>query len=96
MVPQIYILSTIGNSISEIINTNDTPPSIMEIIFLPKIYLPILGFIVLFCFQSQLEKKYLKKVDKLWCWRTGLEPDNLCITNALHPPSCCSSILLPY
>lgn len=61
MVPQIYILSTIGNSISEIINTNDTPPSIMEIIFLPKIYLPILGFIVFILLSISVRKKIFKK-----------------------------------
>lgn len=61
MVPQIYILATIGNSISEIIDTNTTPPLIRDIILLPKIYIPILTFIILVIIAILIRKKIFKK-----------------------------------
>ena len=44
IMPQGFIVATLGSGISEIIKNNDSIPSMLELLSSPEIYLPIIGF----------------------------------------------------
>ena len=48
--PQIFILSSLGSGLEKTIGANQNVPSIIQMIVMPEIYLPILGFFI-FPFQ---------------------------------------------
>ena len=60
IMPQAFIVASLGSGIEKIIKNNDSPPSIMELLLSPEIYLPILGFIFLIFTTLILKKIYYK------------------------------------
>ena len=58
--PIIFIMVTLGSSLSNIINTNETMPSFLSLIILPEIYFPIIGFLIIVVLSLFL-KKFLNK-----------------------------------
>ena len=60
MMPQGFIITSLGSGISEIIKNNDTVPSLLDLLSSNEIYLPILGFIFL-VFLTIILKKFFYK-----------------------------------
>ena len=47
LTPQVFIFTSLGSGISEIIKINDSMPSMMKLLSSSEIYLPVVGFIFL-------------------------------------------------
>ncbi len=47
MTPQIFIWSSFGSGIEKVIDQNTIAPSIIDLIFFPDIYIPLIGFFIL-------------------------------------------------
>ena len=60
IIPQIFLITSIGSGLEEIINKNLKPPKIIDIIFSPNIYLPLGIFIVLVIITIFLRKLFYK------------------------------------
>ena len=60
IMPQGFIITSLGSGISEIIKNNDTVPSLLDLFSSNEIYLPILGFIFL-VFLTIILKKFFYK-----------------------------------
>ncbi len=60
IVPSVFIISSIGSGLEKVIDQNITAPGIIDIIFLPEIYIPILAFFVLIIFTIILRKFFYK------------------------------------
>tara|TARA_Y100000590_G_scaffold225494_1_gene254916 strand:+ start:1501 stop:2217 length:717 start_codon:yes stop_codon:yes gene_type:complete len=60
MLPQLFIGTTLGSGIGKIIENNEEPPSIYEIILMPDIYIPIIGIFVLFFIGFYFKKSFFK------------------------------------
>jgi len=60
IMPQGFIITSLGSGISEIIKSNDTVPSLLDLLSSNEIYLPILGFIFL-VFLTIILKKFFYK-----------------------------------
>ena len=60
IIPQTYIICSLGNGIEKIIENNDTLPSVKNLIFSPEIYIPIIGFIF-FIIITLIFKKFFYK-----------------------------------
>ena len=61
MLPQIFIMVSLGNGIENIISNNENSfPGLMSVIKLPDIYLPILGFFIIFILSFALRKFFFK------------------------------------
>ena len=60
MIPQLFIMVSIGSGLEKIIKTNNSPPSFLEIIVSKEIYLPLMAFIVLVVISIFLKKKLYK------------------------------------
>ena len=60
IIPQLFIVVTLGSNLEKIIKNNIEPPSLVDLIFSPDIYFPILGFIILVLLAYFLRKKILK------------------------------------
>ena len=60
IMPQGFIITSLGSGISEIIKNNDTVPSLLDLLSSKEIYLPILGFIFL-VFLTIILKKFFYK-----------------------------------
>ena len=60
LTPQIFIFASLGSGLESVIMNNDSIPSMAEILLSKEIYLPILGFILLF-FITLIIKKLLHK-----------------------------------
>ena len=60
IMPQGFIITSLGSGISEIIKNNDTVPSLLDLLLSSEIYLPILGFIFL-VFLTIILKKFFYK-----------------------------------
>ena len=56
MIPQMFVIVSLGSGIEQIIKNNDTVPSILEILLSSEIYFPILGFIFLVLISLVLKK----------------------------------------
>ena len=61
MYPQIFIATSLGAGLGEIIEDNLEFPSIYDLIFSPDIYLPIIGFIILIILGIVLKKTFYEK-----------------------------------
>ena len=61
IIPQIFLVVSIGSGLEEIINNNLEPPEIINIISSPKIYLPLAIFIFLVIITIFLRKLFYKK-----------------------------------
>ena len=60
LMPQGFIVVSLGSGISEIIKNNDSIPTIKESLLSPEIYLPIIGFIFLVFLTVFLKKIFYK------------------------------------
>ena len=60
IMPQGFIITSLGSGISEIIKNNDTVPSLLDLLSSNEIYLPILGFVFL-VFLTIILKKFFYK-----------------------------------
>ena len=60
MIPQLFIMVSIGSGLEKIIKTNNSPPSFSEIIVSKEIYLPLMAFIVIVAISIFLKKKLYK------------------------------------
>ena len=60
IVPQIFLVSSIGSGLEKIINENLQIPKISDIIFSPDIYIPLIIFAVLVIITFLLRKKFYK------------------------------------
>ena len=60
IIPQGFIIVSLGSGISKIIKNNDSIPTIKELLLSSEIYLPIIGFIFLIFLTIILKKIYYK------------------------------------
>ena len=60
IIPQGFIIVSLGSGISKIIKNNDSMPTIKELLLSSEIYLPIIGFIFLIFLTIILKKIYYK------------------------------------
>ncbi len=61
MTPQLFVGVSLGAGLSKILEENSEVPSILELIFSPDIYLPILGIIILVIIGFLLKKNFYTK-----------------------------------
>ena len=61
MMPQLFIIVSLGNGIEKIINQNEKAPSIKDLIFSFEIYGPILGFVFLVLITTIIKKIFFNK-----------------------------------
>ena len=47
MIPSLFLVTSIGSGLEEIINQNLEAPSILDLITSPSIYIPMIAFFVL-------------------------------------------------
>ena len=60
MIPQLFIMVSIGSGLEKIIDANTTPPSFFEIILSKDIYLPLIAFLLIVIISVFLKKKLYK------------------------------------
>tara|TARA_B100000989_G_scaffold286781_1_gene255781 strand:- start:52 stop:768 length:717 start_codon:yes stop_codon:yes gene_type:complete len=60
MIPQLFIIVSIGSGLEKIIKANRTPPSFFEIIGSEEIYLPLIAFLIIVVISIFLKKKLYK------------------------------------
>ena len=60
MIPQLFIMVSIGSGLEKIIKTNNSPPSFFEIIASKDIYLPLIAFIGIVVISIFLKKRLYK------------------------------------
>ena len=60
IIPQIFLVVSIGDGLEKIIEKNDEVPKILDIIFTKNIYLPILAFLSLVIISIFLRKLFYK------------------------------------
>ena len=60
IIPQLFIVVTLGSNLEKIIKNNAEPPTLLDLMFSPDIYFPILGFIILVFLAYFLRNKVLK------------------------------------
>jgi uncharacterized membrane protein YdjX (TVP38/TMEM64 family) len=61
MTPQLFVGASLGAGLNKILEENSEVPSVLELIFSPDIYLPILGIIVLVSIGFLLKKIFYTK-----------------------------------
>ena len=59
--PQVFLICSIGNGLEKIIDQNLSPPGIIDIIFFPDIYVPLIIFISLLVVLFFFRKKFYKE-----------------------------------
>ena len=60
IIPPIFLAASIGSGFEKVVDQNFEVPKITDIIFLPEIYLPILGFFILVLTTIFLRKLFFK------------------------------------
>ena len=60
MIPQLFIMVSIGSGLEKIIKSNNTPPSFFEIIATKDIYVPLMAFLIIVVISIFLKKKLYK------------------------------------
>ena len=61
IIPQIFLAVSIGSGLEKVIDQNSDIPRVTDIIFLPDIYIPILGFFGLIFITIILRRLFYKK-----------------------------------
>ena len=59
--PQIFLLCSIGSGLEKIIDQNLEAPSIIDLIYTPEIYLPLLAFLILVIITIFVRKLFYRK-----------------------------------
>ena len=57
MIPQLFIVVSIGSGLEKIIDANNNPPSFFQILFSKDIYLPLIAFLFIIIISFFLKKK---------------------------------------
>ena len=60
IIPQIFLAVSIGSGLDKVIDQNSEIPSITDIIFLPDVYFPIIGFFILVLLTIFLKRLFYK------------------------------------
>ena len=60
IIPQIFLVVSIGSGLDKVIDQNSEIPSITDIIFLPDVYFPIIGFFILVLLTIFLKRLFYK------------------------------------
>ena len=60
IIPQIFLAVSIGSGLENIIKQNMVPPSIVEIIISPEIYIPLILFFILLLITIFIRKKFYR------------------------------------
>ena len=60
IVPQIFLAVSIGSGLEKIVDENTKLPGIIDIIFLPDIYIPVLAFFILIVITIVLRRYFYK------------------------------------
>ena len=60
IIPQIFLVTSIGSGLENIIKQNLETPKIIELIFSPEIYIPLVGFFLLLIITIILKKIFYK------------------------------------
>ena len=58
IMPAIFIMASLGSGINEAIYSFEEFPSLLSLIFLPEIYFPIIGFLIILILSIILKKKF--------------------------------------
>tara|TARA_Y100000590_G_scaffold376130_1_gene441501 strand:- start:2899 stop:3618 length:720 start_codon:yes stop_codon:yes gene_type:complete len=61
LLPQVFIIASLGSGLENVVANNDSAPSILKIFLSKEIYLPIFGFILLLSITLILKKFFYKK-----------------------------------
>jgi len=61
IIPQIFLMVSIGSGVEKIIDQNLETPGLKDLIFSPDIYFPLIGFFLLIIFTITLRKLFYKK-----------------------------------
>ena len=59
-IPQLFLIASLGSGLNKIIQQNETAPSIIDLLFSPEIYIPILGFIFIVLVTIIISKFFYK------------------------------------
>tara|TARA_B100000886_G_scaffold326738_1_gene273523 strand:- start:412 stop:1128 length:717 start_codon:yes stop_codon:yes gene_type:complete len=60
MTPQLFVGASLGAGLNKIIENNEEPPEIIDIIFTSDIYIPIIGMIILLLVGLLIKKNFYK------------------------------------
>ena len=60
IIPQVFLIASLGNGLDKVIQQNETAPSIIDLLFSPEIYIPILGFIFIVLVTIIIRKFFYK------------------------------------
>ena len=60
ILPSVFIFVSLGSGFSSAMYSHDSYPSIIELIKIPEIYLPIIGFFIIVVLSYFLRKKFFK------------------------------------
>ncbi len=60
MAPQLFIGASLGSGLNKLLEENKNPPTILELLFTPDIYIPILGLFILIIIAVILRRKIYK------------------------------------
>ena len=58
--PMIFLIASLGSGLDKIFQQNEIAPSITDLIFLPEIYIPILGFVFIVLTTLIIRKFFYK------------------------------------
>tara|TARA_A100001011_G_C14243177_1_gene814223 strand:- start:33 stop:752 length:720 start_codon:yes stop_codon:yes gene_type:complete len=61
ILPAIFVMVTLGSGLSNIVGLNQEMPSFWTVLISPEIYLPIVGFIIIFISAIFVKKFFIKK-----------------------------------
>jgi uncharacterized membrane protein YdjX (TVP38/TMEM64 family) len=61
LIPQIFLVVSIGSGLQKAIDQNTEPPKIKELLMTPDIYMPIIGFLMMIIITFFLNRKYSLK-----------------------------------
>ncbi len=61
MTPQLFVGASLGAGLNKILEENSEPPSLLQLLLTPDIYLPIVGIITLVLIGFLLRKKFYSK-----------------------------------
>mgnify|MGYP001051845729 CR=1 FL=1 len=61
MMPQLFVVVSIGSGLEKIIDKNLKAPSLIELISSPDIYIPIIGFVILFAITFFVKKFFYSR-----------------------------------
>ena len=61
LIPQVFIWVSLGSGLEKIIDQNEEAPSLIDLIFSPDIYMPLIGFFILVIITIIIRKIFYKK-----------------------------------